>query len=46
MSGATKPTWERFGDAMLDSGGYVLLALATVLGVLAGRGDPRIRPGG
>src|SRR6478752_1804920 len=25
-----KPSWERFGDAMLDWGGFVLLALATV----------------
>jgi signal transduction histidine kinase len=36
MSSATKPSWERFGDAMLDWGGYVLLALATFLGVSAG----------
>ena len=36
MSDQTKPTWERFGDAMLDWGGYLLLALATFLGVGAG----------
>ncbi len=36
MSQDSKPTWERFGDAMLDWGGYVLLALATVLAVSAG----------
>jgi signal transduction histidine kinase len=41
MSGPTKPTWERFGDAMLDWGGYVLLALATFIGVSAG--DPNTR---
>jgi hypothetical protein len=27
MSEPTKPTWERFGDAMLEWGGYVLLGL-------------------
>ena len=32
MSSATKPSWERFGDAMLDWGGYLLLAFATFLG--------------
>ena len=37
MSSATKPTWERFGDAMLDWGGYVLLALATSSGSAPGR---------
>src|SRR4051812_39443369 len=39
---APKPTWERFGDAMLDSGGYLLLALATFLAVSAG--DPADAP--
>src|SRR6478752_6010819 len=37
-----KPSWERFGDAMLDWGGFVLLALATVLAVSAG--DPGAVP--
>src|SRR6478672_4682257 len=37
-----KPTWERFGDAMLDWGGFLLLALATVLAVSAG--DPGAVP--
>ena len=40
MSQSTKPSWERFGDAMLDWGGYVLLAFATFLGVSAGDPDP------
>ena len=39
MTTATKPAWERFGDAMLDWGGYLLLAFATVLGVSAGSPD-------
>src|SRR4029078_1973898 len=39
MTTATKPSWERFGDAMLDWGGYVLLALATFLGISAGVPD-------
>ena len=43
MSEATRPSWERFSDAMLDWGGYLLLAFATFLGVL-GRAI-RIRPG-
>ena len=34
-----KPSWERFGDAMLDWGGYLLLAFATVLAVSAGTAD-------
>jgi hypothetical protein len=36
MTAETKPSWERFGDAMLDWGGYLLLAFATFLGVSAG----------
>jgi signal transduction histidine kinase len=43
MSGSTKPTWERIGDAMLDWGGYLLLAFATFLGVSAGDDDPAWR---
>ena len=43
MSEPTKATWERFGDAMLDWGGYVLLALATVIGLAAGDPDPTWR---
>src|SRR5262249_47717058 len=36
-----KPSWERFGDAMLDWGGFVLLAFATFLGVTPGpAGNP------
>jgi signal transduction histidine kinase len=33
---AARPTWERFGDAMLEWGGYVLLAIATFIAVSAG----------
>ena len=40
MSDSTKPTWERFGDAMLDWGGFLLLAFATFLGVTSGDPDP------
>jgi signal transduction histidine kinase len=36
MSQPAKPTWERFGDAMLEWGGYVLLAFATMLAEGAG----------
>lgn len=43
MTEATKPSWERFGDAMLDWGGYVLLAFATLLGISAGNPDPAWR---
>jgi signal transduction histidine kinase len=43
MTASTKPAWERFGDAMLDWGGYSLLAFATVLGVSAGGPDPAWR---
>src|SRR6185436_5988872 len=43
MSDPTKPTWERFGDAMLEWGGYVLLGLATVIGISAGSDDPTWR---
>jgi signal transduction histidine kinase len=39
MSAATRPTWERFGDAMLDWGGYLLLGLGTALGLSTGGGD-------
>src|SRR5262245_25311757 len=39
MTVETKPGWERFGDAMLDWGGFVLLAFATVLGISAGSPD-------
>jgi signal transduction histidine kinase len=40
MSDATKPMWERVGDAMLDWGGYLLLGLGTAVGLLAGDPDP------
>src|SRR6476660_5362168 len=40
MSQSTRPSWERFSDGMLDWGGYILLALATFLGVSAGDPDP------
>ena len=40
MSQSTRPSWERFSDGMLDWGGYLLLALATFLGVSAGDPDP------
>jgi len=39
MSEIEKPAWERFGDGMLDYGGYILLAVATVLGISAGDPD-------
>ncbi len=42
MSATTKPAWERFGDAMLDWGGYVLLGFATALVLSAG--DPSDGP--
>src|SRR5262245_65895921 len=35
----TKPGWERFGDAMLDWGAFILLTFATFLGVSAGSPD-------
>jgi signal transduction histidine kinase len=40
MTATTKPTWERLSDAMLDWGGYLLLAVATFLGLSAGDPDP------
>jgi signal transduction histidine kinase len=40
MTAARRPGWERFGDGMLDWGGYLLLAFATLLGVSAGGPDP------
>src|SRR5262245_46900113 len=43
MTATTKPTWERFGDAMLDWGGYLLLVVATALGTSAGDPDPAWR---
>ena len=43
MNGQAKPAWERFGDAMLEWGGYVLLGLATVIGISAGSDDPTWR---
>jgi signal transduction histidine kinase len=39
MSARTRPGWERFGDAMLEWGGYVLLGLATFIGISAGSDD-------
>jgi signal transduction histidine kinase len=40
MPADSKPGWERFGDAMLDWGGFVLLGFATLLGISAGDPDP------
>lgn len=34
-----RASWERFGDAMLDGGGYLLLALGTILALAAGDPD-------
>jgi len=39
MRSSDKPAWERFGDAMLDWGGFVLLAIGTATVVLDGKGD-------
>ena len=39
MTASTKPGWERFGDAMVGWCGYLLLAPATVLALLAGPND-------
>ena len=36
MNPSAKPTWERFGDAMVGWCGYVLLALSTVLALVTG----------
>src|SRR6476659_5246553 len=36
-------SWDGISDAMLDVGGYALLALATVLALLAGDPDPVFR---
>jgi len=43
MSVATKPAWERFGDVMVARCGYVLLVVATILGVLEGPADAAFR---
>src|SRR4051794_18850513 len=43
MTTSTKPSWERFGDAMLDWGGYLLLVFATFLAISAGGSDPSSR---
>jgi signal transduction histidine kinase len=43
MSGTVKPAWERFGDVLVARCGYVLLASATVLGLLEGPGDTTFR---
>ena len=40
MNAPARPAWERFGDAMLEWGGYVLLGLATFIGIIAGSDDP------
>jgi signal transduction histidine kinase len=42
MSASTKPSWERFGDRMVDVCGYVLLAASTVLGVVSGPRDATV----
>src|SRR6185312_14104276 len=39
MSASTKPTWERFGDALVGWCGYFLLVPATILALLAGPKD-------
>jgi signal transduction histidine kinase len=38
-----RPAWERFGDRLVDTCGYVFLAIATVLGILSGPTDPTWR---
>ena len=38
-SASAKPAWERVGDAMVGWCGYVLLAIATVLGLITGPKD-------
>ena len=40
MNASVKPAWERFGDAMVGWCGYVLLAIATGLGLITGPKDP------
>jgi signal transduction histidine kinase len=39
MSGSSKPSWERFGDAMVGWCGYLLLVPATVICLLSGPKD-------
>ena len=39
MTAATKPGWERFGDALVGWCGYLLLVPATILSLLAGPDD-------
>ena len=43
MSATTKPAWERFGDLLVARCGYVLLAVATILGLLEGPADATFR---
>ena len=40
MTAAAKPTWERFGDAMVGWCGYALLVPATAIALSAGPKDP------
>ena len=43
MNATTKPPWERFGDLLVARCGYVLLAVATILGLLEGPADATFR---
>jgi signal transduction histidine kinase len=40
MDAATKPTWERVGDALVGWCGYIFLAIATVIGLALGPKQP------
>ena len=43
MTDSKPQGWDRFGDVLLNWGGYALLAIATVLGLAAGDPDPAWR---
>jgi len=43
MRALTDRSWDGLSDAMLDVGGYALLAMGTILGVLLGDPDPAWR---
>ena len=43
MIGKANLRWDRVNEALVDSCGYLLLAVATVLGVIGGDGDPAWR---
>jgi signal transduction histidine kinase len=44
MNQPARPAWERFSDAMLDWGGFVLLTFGSILALSAG--DPSVPAGG